>query len=56
MQGAAKKAQTDYRDALANDLNTAEARAAIFELVREANTAMDRGLFRLRIATRFWRC
>ncbi|HEY1767105.1 MAG TPA: cysteine--tRNA ligase [Terracidiphilus sp.] len=47
IQGAAKKAQTDYREALANDLNTAEARAAIFELVREANTVMDRGLFRL---------
>jgi cysteinyl-tRNA synthetase len=47
VQGAAKKAQTDYRDALANDLNTAEARAAIFELVRDANTVMDRGLFHL---------
>jgi cysteinyl-tRNA synthetase len=47
VQGAARKAQTDYREALANDLNTAEARAAIFELVREANTVMDRGLFRL---------
>jgi cysteinyl-tRNA synthetase len=47
IQGATKKAQTDYRDALANDLNTAEARAAIFEMVREANTVMDRGLFRL---------
>ncbi|MGA8043093.1 MAG: DALR domain-containing protein, partial [Terracidiphilus sp.] len=45
VQGAAKKAQTDYRDALANDLNTAEARAAIFEMVRSANTVMDRGLF-----------
>jgi cysteinyl-tRNA synthetase len=45
IQGAAKKAQTDYRDALANDLNTAEARAAIFELVRAANTVIDRGLF-----------
>ncbi len=47
IQGAAKKAQTDYREALANDLNTAEARAAIFELVREANTVMDRELFHL---------
>jgi cysteinyl-tRNA synthetase len=43
IQGAAKKAQTDYRDALANDLNTAEARAPIFELLRAANTAMDQG-------------
>jgi cysteinyl-tRNA synthetase len=43
IQGAAKKAQTDYRDALANDLNTAEARAPIFDLLRAANTAMDQG-------------
>jgi cysteinyl-tRNA synthetase len=47
IHGAAKKAQTGYKDALANDLNTAEARAAIFEMVREANTVMDRGLFHL---------
>jgi len=45
VQGAAKQALTDYRDALANDLNTAEARAAVFEMVRTANTVMDRGLF-----------
>jgi cysteinyl-tRNA synthetase len=47
VQDAANKAQTGFRDALANDLNTAEARAAIFGFVREANTIMDRGLFRL---------
>ncbi len=47
VQDAAKKAQTDYRDALANDLNTAEARAAIFGFVREANTIIDRGLFHI---------
>ena len=29
--------------ALSNDLNTAEARAPIFDLVRAANTAMDQG-------------
>jgi cysteinyl-tRNA synthetase len=45
IQSAAKKAQTDYRDALANDLNTAEARAAIFEMVRATNTVMDQGQF-----------
>jgi cysteinyl-tRNA synthetase len=45
IQSAAKKAQTDYRDALANDLNTAEARAPIFDLLRFANTVIDRGLF-----------
>jgi cysteinyl-tRNA synthetase len=45
LQEAAEKAQADYMDALANDLNTAEARAPIFELIRAANTAIDRGQF-----------
>ena len=45
MQQAAGKARTDYRAALANDLNTAEARAPIFDLLRAANTAMDKGQF-----------
>ena len=45
VQAAAKKAQEDYVAALANDLNTAEARAPIFELVRLSNTAMDQGKF-----------
>jgi cysteinyl-tRNA synthetase len=43
LETAAAKAQTDYREALANDLNTAEARAPIFDLIRTANTAIDRG-------------
>jgi cysteinyl-tRNA synthetase len=43
LQAAAAKAQAEYRDALANDLNTAEARAPIFDLLRAANTAMDQG-------------
>jgi cysteinyl-tRNA synthetase len=43
LQEAAKKAQAEYMAALANDLNTAEARAPIFDLVRTANTALDRG-------------
>jgi cysteinyl-tRNA synthetase len=34
---------TNFREALANDLNTAEARAAIFDLVRAGNAAMDAG-------------
>src|SRR6201993_1571268 len=42
---AAKKAHVDYLAALANDLNTAEARAPIFDLVRLSNTAMDQGKF-----------
>src|SRR5580658_7558497 len=43
LQAAAQKAQTDYLAALANDLNTAEARAPIFDLIRAANTAIDQG-------------
>jgi cysteinyl-tRNA synthetase len=43
LQAAAQKAETDYLAALANDLNTAEARAPIFDLIRSANTAIDQG-------------
>ena len=43
LQAAAEKAQADYLAALANDLNTAEARAPIFDLIRAANTAIDQG-------------
>jgi cysteinyl-tRNA synthetase len=43
LQQAARKAQADYIAALSNDLNTAEARAPIFDLLRQANTAMDMG-------------
>jgi cysteinyl-tRNA synthetase len=45
LQSAAVKAEVDYVGALANDLNTAEARAPIFDLIRAANTAMDQGQF-----------
>jgi cysteinyl-tRNA synthetase len=45
IQAASRKAQTDYMAALANDLNTAEARAPIFDLIRAANTAIDQGRF-----------
>jgi cysteinyl-tRNA synthetase len=43
---ATEKAERDYTAALANDLNTAEARAAIFDLVRAANSAADAGTLR----------
>ena len=43
LQEAAKKAREEYFNALANDLNTAEARAPIFDLVRAGNTAIDQG-------------
>ena len=45
LQTAAKKAQSDYLAALSNDLNTAEARAPIFDLIRAANTSIDQGHF-----------
>jgi cysteinyl-tRNA synthetase len=43
LQATARKAQEEYRSALANDLNTAEAAAAISEMVRAANSAADAG-------------
>ena len=43
---ATAKALEEYTGALANDLNTAEARAAIFDLVRAANSAADAGRLR----------
>jgi cysteinyl-tRNA synthetase len=42
---AAKKARASFRAALEDDLNTADALAPIFELVRAANAAMDGGEF-----------
>ena len=41
LQEVAKKARAGYFEALDNDLNTADALAPIFELVRAVNTAMD---------------
>jgi cysteinyl-tRNA synthetase len=46
LQTAAGTAHADYFAALANDLNTAEARAPIFDLIRAANTAIDQGQIR----------
>jgi cysteinyl-tRNA synthetase len=45
IQAAATQARDRYIGALADDLNTAEARAPIFDLVRASNTAMDQGRF-----------
>ncbi len=42
----AAKAKEAFDNGLADDLNTAQALAAIFDLVRDANTAADRGEFR----------
>jgi cysteinyl-tRNA synthetase len=40
------KAANDFDAALADDLNTAMALGAVYDLVREANIAMDKGEFR----------
>jgi len=45
LKAAAEEAEAGYMAALANDLNTAEARAPIFDLIRAANTAIDQGQF-----------
>ncbi|HXK05795.1 MAG TPA: cysteine--tRNA ligase [Verrucomicrobiae bacterium] len=39
------EAQQAFRDSLNDDLNTAEALAAVFEYIRDANSAMDAGQF-----------
>ena len=46
MAKRAMEAREEFDRGLADDLNTAQALAAIFDLVRDANTAMDRGEFR----------
>jgi cysteinyl-tRNA synthetase len=43
MQSVANEAVDRMRAALDDDLNTAQAQAAIFEMVRQANTAFDTG-------------
>jgi cysteinyl-tRNA synthetase len=40
------KAAADFDAGLSDDLNTAQALAAAYDLVREANVAIDRGEFR----------
>ena len=40
------KAHVDFDDGLSDDLNTARALAAAFDLVRDTNIAMDKGEFR----------
>ena len=43
MQTLASETNSKMRAALEDDLNTAQAQAAIFEMVRQANTALDSG-------------
>lgn len=42
----AERSAEEFDAGLADDLNTAQALAAVFDLVREANVAMDSGAFR----------
>jgi cysteinyl-tRNA synthetase len=46
MASRVAKALEEFDRGLADDLNTAQALAAIFDLVRDVNTAVDRGDFR----------
>ncbi len=46
IQDLAEKTQREMRSALEDDLNTAQALAAMFDMVREANTVADRGELR----------
>ena len=52
MEARAAEAERDFDAGLADDLNTAVALAAVFDLIRDANSAMDRGDFRQQDATR----
>ncbi len=46
LQGRAQAARQAFEEALDDNLNTAQALAAVFDLVRDGNTAMDQGQFR----------
>jgi cysteinyl-tRNA synthetase len=43
---SAEKAREGFERGLEDDLNTAQALAAVFDLIKEANGAVDRGEFR----------
>ena len=46
LQNRAHEARQKFEAGLDDNLNTAEALGAIFDMVRDGNTAMDRGEFR----------
>jgi len=52
MEARATEAERQFDAGLADDLNTAVALAAVFDLIRDANSAMDRGDFRQENAVR----
>ena len=41
IEGHATRAMSNFREAMDDDLNTAEALAAVFDFIRDANTALD---------------
>jgi len=45
VQARIEKAESEFDAGLANDINTAVALAAVFDMVRDINTAMDGGAF-----------
>jgi cysteinyl-tRNA synthetase len=45
LQKRIEQSEKDFDAGLANDINTAIALAAVFDMVRDINTAMDRGAF-----------
>jgi cysteinyl-tRNA synthetase len=51
-QSRAEQAERDFDAGLADDLNTAVALAAVFDLIRDANSAMDKGEMRQQDAVR----
>ncbi|QHN02292.1 cysteine--tRNA ligase [Granulicella sp. WH15] len=55
LEAVTAQALAKYDAALNNDLNTAEARAAIFDLVRAANSAADTGSLKAENATQILR-
>jgi cysteinyl-tRNA synthetase len=46
LQDRARAARQEFENAMDDNLNTAEALGAVFAMVRDGNTAMDRGEFR----------
>jgi cysteinyl-tRNA synthetase len=51
IQARAVEAEREFDGGLADDLNTAVSLAAVFDLIRDVNSAMDRGEFRQQDAT-----
>src|ERR1700730_16453851 len=55
LRQGAERAREKFERGLEDDLNTAQALAAVFDLIREANVAMDRGDFRQGDVAAVWK-